>query len=229
MFDLVGPLVFGLVGSLHCLGMCGPLVLAYSLHLRPSDRSHTRLWSRSALHHAAFHAGRLFTYGLLGGLAAAITTLPAVHGVFAGLRTGVSIAGGVIMIALGFGLLGVLPAGLFALPVWGSSGTLVRRYSRHVLQSYTTASKFVLGFLSGFLPCMLSFAMIVKAATTGHVLLGFLTMTAFGLGTVPALCAVGISASALSVRTRLMGGRMAGAMVIVMGAILIVKAAKHII
>jgi sulfite exporter TauE/SafE len=57
---------FQLVGSLHCLWMCGPLVLAYSLHIKgreaPASKS---LFRAGLLHHAAFHSGRLFTYGFL--------------------------------------------------------------------------------------------------------------------------------------------------------------------
>ncbi len=229
MLDLLGPLVFGLVGSFHCLGMCGPLVLAYSLHLNPTRQSTGRIWARSAFHHAAFHAGRLLTYGLLGALAGAIASLSDLQQTFAGLRSGATIAGAVIMLVLGLGLLGVLPARFFSIPAWGSSNALSRRYSSRLLTSYTPVSKFVLGFLSGFLPCMLSFAMIVKAATTSGVVTGFLTMLLFGLGTMPALYALGISASALSVRVRVVGERVAGAMVIVMGVMLILKAAKHIV
>ncbi len=229
MLDLLGPLAFGLVGSLHCLGMCGPLVLAYSLHLNPTGQPRMRIWPKSAFHHAAFHAGRLFTYGLLGALAGALASLSGIQQAFAGLRTGATIAGGIIMLILGLGLLGLMPARFFSMPAWGSSNVFARQYSSRLLTSYTAVSKFVLGFLSGFLPCMLSFAMIVKAAATGHIVTGFFTMLLFGLGTVPVLYGVGISASALSVKVRLAGERIAGCMVIVMGAILILKAARHII
>jgi uncharacterized protein len=78
----------------------------------------------------------------------------------------------------------------------------------------------------GFLPCGLSWAMIVKAATTQSSLAGFLIMVAFGLGTVPALFLPGISASLLSLRSRLVGERLAALSVIVMGLILVFKGAK---
>ncbi len=74
MFDLFAPLIIGFVGSLHCLGMCGPLVMAYSLHVgKPGDLRPTEapsLWLNGLAHHLSFHLGRLFTYGLLGTLAA---------------------------------------------------------------------------------------------------------------------------------------------------------------
>ncbi len=192
MFDFVGPFIFGLLGSAHCLGMCGPLVLAYSLHLRPGETAKTpAIWPASAAHHLAFHAGRLFTYSLLGALAAAITVVPTFHRVFAGLRNGVTLGGGVLMICFGLGLAGVFPPHLFPLPVWGRGAT-GRGVYRRLFSSKGLSSKLALGLLSGFLPCMLSFVMIVKAATTGNLLLGFATMLLFGLGTLPVLFLTGL-------------------------------------
>ena len=73
-FDFLAPLLIGFVGSLHCLGMCGPLVMAYSLHIRKEEKGGdlppSAFWVRGLTHHAAFHAGRILTYGLLGALAA---------------------------------------------------------------------------------------------------------------------------------------------------------------
>jgi sulfite exporter TauE/SafE len=72
-FDLIAPLIIGFVGSFHCLGMCGPLVMAYSLHMGlPREEKAIdppAPWVRGIFHHGAFHLGRLVTYGLLGGLA----------------------------------------------------------------------------------------------------------------------------------------------------------------
>jgi hypothetical protein len=227
MLDLVGPFIFGLLGSAHCLGMCGPLVLAYSLHLRPGDRSgRSGLWPASAAHHLAFHGGRLFTYSLLGALAAGITQIPAFHHVFAFLRGSVTLGGGVLMICFGLGLAGILPARLFPLPVWGPAAT-GRGVFHRLFSSKGLPSKLALGILSGFLPCMLSLAMIVKAATTASLLLGFATMLLFGLGTLPALFLTGFSASLLSMKARLLGERVAGAMTMVMGVMLIIRGGRY--
>ena len=73
---------------------------------------------------------------------------------------------------------------------------------------------------------MLSLSMMVKAATTGRPFLGFLTMLCFGLGALPALFFTGLSASLLSFRARILSERMAAAMAIVMGLILILKVLK---
>jgi hypothetical protein len=76
---------------------------------------------------------------------------------------------------------------------------------------------------------MLSFVMIIKAASTGRPFLGWLTMLFFGLGTVPILFFTGFSASFLSLKARMAGERVAGAMVIIMGLILLLKGAKHFV
>jgi hypothetical protein len=222
--DLIAPLVFGLAGSGHCLGMCGPLVLAYSLHLRPGAAPGSfSVWSGSTLHHLAFHAGRLLTYGFLGALAAAATRTADVHRFFAGLRGAVALGGGALMVLFGLGLLGVMGSRLPGPPRL-AGGALTTRFLPRLFSSKALSARLALGLASGFLPCMLSLAMIVKAATTGSPVLGFLTMLSFGLGTLPVLFSTGLSASVLSFRVRLLGERLAGAMVIVMGVIVILKA-----
>jgi hypothetical protein len=222
MLDLIGPFIFGLAGSGHCLGMCGPLVLAYSLHLRVPDlRDRAAAWPASATHHAAFHTGRLFTYGLLGAAAAGIAGTGAFHHPLAAFRSTVSLGGGGLMVVFGVCMLGTVPLRLSWLPV--AKGPFAPEFFRRLFSSKRLAAKFSLGLVAGCLPCMLSLAMVVKAATTGRPFLGFLTMLSFGLGTLPALFFTGLSASLLSFRVRLLGERVAAGMVIVMGLILIVK------
>jgi sulfite exporter TauE/SafE len=129
------------------------------------------------------------------------------------------------MVLLGLVLLKVMPVSLFSLPSPGPE-SFWRKIFPPLFQSRRLISKFALGLATGFLPCMLSWAMVVKAATTQHPLPGFLTMVFFGLGTVPALFLTGLSASLLSMRTRFLGERVAAASIIAMGLILIIKGAK---
>jgi len=227
MFDLVSPLLFGLVGSVHCLGMCGPLVLAYSLHLRPEESAKpSALWPAGAAHHLAFHGGRLLTYGLLGALAAGLVAIPAFHRVFAGLTSGVSVGGGILMVLFGFSLIFAGAASFPSLTLPGQGPIMGRAYAR-LLASRGLFPKVALGLLSGFLPCMFSFLMVVKAAATGSLLSGFLTMLLFGAGTVPVLFFTGLSASLLSFKLRILGARVAGGMVTAMGVILILRGGSH--
>jgi len=225
MLDLIGPFIFGLAGSGHCLGMCGPLVLAYSLHLRPTESlGPAAIWPASANHHAAFHTGRLLTYGLLGAVAAGIAGGGAFHHLFAAFRSTAALGGGALMVVFGIGLLGVVPLRVRGLPV--ATGPFALKFFRRFFSSKRLAAKLSLGLAAGCLPCMFSLAMIVKAATIGRPFLGFLTMLSFGLGTLPVLFFTGLSASLLSFRARLLGERMAAGMAIIMGCILIFKALK---
>jgi len=219
MLDLIGPFVFGFAGSVHCLGMCGPIIVAYSLNMnKPVPSSSRAVWPKSAGHHLAFHAGRLFTYGLLGATAAGLAGAAPV----ASFRGAVTVAAGAAMVLLGL-CLGTAGAPRFPRfpDLW--AGRLTGRFLVPFFSSGSLASKLPLGLAAGFLPCMLSMAMIIKAAATGLPLHGFLTMFSFGLGTTPVLLLTGLSASLLSLRARLLGRRMAGAAALAMGLILILK------
>jgi len=229
LLDFLAPLLIGLAGSLHCLGMCGPLVMAYSLHIRSAEKEPvagaSALWWKGISHHATFHLGRILTYGFLGTLAASIAQLADLSRFFSGFRSGITLGGGILMVLFGLVLLKVMPVSLFSLPSGPKS--FWQKIFPPLFQSRRLTSKFALGLAAGFLPCMLSWAMVVKAATTQHPLPGFLTMVLFGLGTVPALFLTGLSASLLSMRTRFLGERVAAASVIAMGLILIIKGSKY--
>ena len=230
MFEFLAPFFIGFVGSVHCLGMCGPLVLAYSLHIK-SHEDETPIhvsppWEKGLFHHIAFHSGRILSYGLLGILSAGLLQRIGFMKFHANLRVGTTLFGGGLMIFLGLVLLKVLPLppGFFTFLSAGPT-SFWKRLLPPLLQSQRLGSKMTLGFAAGFLPCGLSWAMIVKAATTQSVGSGFLTMVSFGLGTVPALFLIGFSASFLSLQTRFLGERVAALAVIVMGLILILKGA----
>jgi sulfite exporter TauE/SafE len=232
MIEILSSFFIGFVGSLHCLGMCGPLVMAYSLHLPSGDSSRTvpvkAVWSRGISHHLAFHAGRILTYGLLGALAATLAHLTAFNQVLGNLRGGFTLGAGALMVLLGLILLKVLPFPLLSLPSIGPNSFWGKIFPR-LFQAQSLSSKLALGLATGFLPCLLSWALIVKAAATGNPFTGFLVTTAFGLGTVPALFLTGLSASLLSLRARFFGERIAAVSVILMGMILIFKGTKYFV
>ena len=230
MIDLLAPLIVGFVGSLHCLGMCGPLVVAYSLHIRSTavdgGPDVTKVWSRGFAHHLAFHAGRILCYGLLGAVASAFGYVIGFGQFFAGLRSSVSLVAGLLMVLFGLALLKLISVPLFPVRSFRPNGAVGRALPQ-LLASDRIASKWALGFVAGFLPCMLSWAMIVKAATMASPVHGFMTMALFGLGTVPALFFTGLSASLFTLRMRITGERVAACSVIVMGIILLVKGARY--
>jgi sulfite exporter TauE/SafE len=210
--------------------MCGPLVVAYSLHLRSEDLTRPpeirAIYSRGFFHHIVFHGGRVATYTFLGGLAALLANVSSFHQVLGNLRGGFTFGAGILMVLLGLILLKILPLSLLSLPSFGA-GSLWGRIFHPLIRSRGFFSKFLLGMATGFLPCLLSWAMIVKAATTSHPIGGFLIMAFFGAGTVPAMLFGGLSVSLLSLRLRFLGERIAAASVICMGLILIFKGTKY--
>jgi uncharacterized protein len=232
VFELFPSFFIGLVGSLHCLGMCGPLTLAYSLQIRPAcpaqPTSIPAIWPRGFSHHLAFHGGRIATYGILGGLAAFGSHLTFFNQAIGNLRGGFTLGAGILMILLGMVFLKILPFPLFSLPSFGS-GSFWGKIFTPLFRSRNLSSKILLGMATGFLPCMLSWAMIVKAATASHPLAGFLTMVLFGAGTVPALFLAGLSVSLVSLRIRFLGERIAAVSVISMGLILVFKGTKYFV
>ena len=233
MFDLIAPFIVGFIGSLHCLGMCGPLILAYSLHLNstvnPEIIMKPSVWQRGILHHLTFHIGRLLTYGFLGSLAAGLIHLTNFNKIFFDLRGSVTLLGGILMMLAGLVLLKIIPLPFSLTTLSNGLGSLGSRWLPSLFRSQCIGSKMVLGMAMGFLPCMLSWSMIIMAATTEDSLWGFLIMASFGLGTVPILFFTGLSASMISLEVRLIGERAAASFIILMGLILVFKGVKSFV
>ena len=113
--ELLAPFLIGLFGSLHCLGMCGPLVMAYSVHIKSPEPRAVGLgptpWGKGFFHHLAYHFGRLMTYGILGALAAGLVNIVGFN-LYLPVRGGVILTGGVLITLLGMVFLqGDPPAG----------------------------------------------------------------------------------------------------------------------
>ncbi len=184
----------GLVSSLHCVQMCGPVVVSFSLSL-----SH-RTASQQMFAHLSYNLGRIVTYGLLGALAGLTGQFFDLVGKLAGIENIVAIVAGALMILAGLLMLDLVPHRFLQRfdPLRYTSQFLKPLGSR--ISSPTVASKFALGLMLGFLPCGLIYAALLKAMATGTALAGLLTMMAFGFGTAGALFALGVVSSAFSLK-----------------------------
>jgi len=189
--------VASVVGSLHCIGMCGPFVAFYS----GADGSEG---ARRLLSHAAYSGGRLLTYAVFGLAAGAVGAALDVAGSLAGFQRIAAIVAGVTMILWGvFALLQIRGVRIFK----HSSGKgriagMMRRGFSLVSDKPPVVRAGVVGLLSGFLPCGWLWAFVVTAAGTGSAIQGAVVMTAFWAGTVPALLAVGLGAQLVSAPLR---------------------------
>lgn len=173
-------LALALLGSVHCIGMCGPLVLAMGLGTRGAAISHG--------------LGKALAYGVLGlGLASGLTVLVgrgAGPGTLETVRRGLSWLAGGVLVAMGVGSLlsrrGITLGG-------ASIGERLVGPLRGVLADLRAmagwSGPFALGFLNGLLPCGLSWAAAIQASSLPPASAG-IGMVIFGLGTAPALGSV---------------------------------------
>lgn len=179
--------LIGLIGSAHCLGMCGPIALAL-----PVPATVNRFVGI-----AVYNAGRISLYTLLGLALGSVGHLI----VMAGFQQFLSIAGGICLLLLtiiyllgnqSFGSIGVLSRAV----------ALLKRITAKYLNRFSLTSLFVIGFLNGLLPCGMVYMAVIGAVTTGSIWSGGLYMFLFGLGTAPAMMMVGLLKNSVSFTLR---------------------------
>lgn len=163
MIELIaGAGVAGLVGSIHCIGMCGSFAVACGGSARESF-----FW----------HLGRLTTYMVLGALA----------GAFGGSIPGPGWIAGVLSTALILYFAAVL-AGLLPEPRIRIPG--VQRAASQLISKPQAGARYLFGLVNGLLPCGLVYATLAVPVALGDPAAGAAAMLLFGLGTVPALATV---------------------------------------
>lgn len=205
----------GLVSSLHCVSMCGPLVLSYSLPLGSSK------FSKQIFAHLSYNAGRIITYALLGIVAGLFGGTVGFLGQIAGFENVAAIVAGVLMVVSGIIMLDLIPnKKLQKFNPLIYTQKFLRPLGRRI-SSTSIRSKFSLGLILGFMPCGLIYAALFKAMATGTMLAGAITMIAFGLGTSMSLLAIGIFSSAFSLKLNRWGNKLAAISVLLLGLFLV--------
>jgi sulfite exporter TauE/SafE len=193
---LVTVLAASLVGSLHCVGMCGPFVAFYS----GADGS---TGARRLLSHAVYSGGRLVAYVLLGLAAGAIGAALDLAGALTGVQRVAAVVAGVVMVAWGvIALLRIRGFKMFRHSGYSLLGGWSRRAFSSIGHRPPVVRAAALGLLSGLLPCGWLWAFLVTAAGTGSSIAGAAVMAAFWLGTVPSLVAVGLGAQLIGAPLR---------------------------
>ncbi len=208
-------LVIGLLGSVHCIGMCGGIMGALSVGMPGQAR---RTSGAVVAFTLAYNLGRITSYGAAGALAGLLGTqfyelLSSSHAHLIAL-----FVAGTFMVALGLYLTGWTQV---LAPVERVGGLLWRRIepvARRLLPVRTLWHALGLGLLWGWLPCGLVYSALVLAMASGDPLLGALFMVAFGLGTLPMVLTLGATARWLGQLTRTHWVRqLAGSVIIVLG------------
>lgn len=205
----------GLFSSLHCVSMCGPLVLSYSLPLG------SKRFGEQIVAHLLYNAGRILTYALLGAIAGLAGGTVGFIGQLAGIENVAAIVAGVLMVIAGILMLDLIPSKRLQKfnPLLYTSRFL--RPLSKLFSSTAVGSKFPLGIVLGFLPCGLIYAALLKSLSTGTVFAGAMTMTAFGLGTAASLLGIGIFSAAFNVKLSRWGSKLAAASVLLLGLFMV--------
>ncbi|MGE0101058.1 MAG: sulfite exporter TauE/SafE family protein [Blastocatellales bacterium] len=208
---------FGLLSSLHCIQMCGPVVLSYSIAI--GDRPGIRMLPA----HAAYNAGRIITYTVLGGIAGLTGRSLDLAGQLAGIENLTAIIAGILMLLAGLVMLDLVPIEkLRKLDLLRVTSGFLKPLGKRISSS-RTIDKFALGLMLGFLPCGLIYAALLKAMASGTPFAGALTMTVFGLGTAGALMMLGLFSGFVSRKLSRWGSRVAAVSVVLLGLVLIFR------
>lgn len=169
---LISALIFGILGSFHCIGMCGPIAFMLPLNRDNSLKKFLQIF--------LYHFGRLFAYSLIG-LAFGVVGKSLY---LFGMQQQLSIAAGILMIAVI-----VIPSKTFgkynfSKPLYRIIGKIKSSLGA-ALKKKTPDTFLTIGFLNGFLPCGLVYMAVFGAIASGDIFQGSLYMVFFGLGTIP--------------------------------------------
>jgi Cu+-exporting ATPase len=207
----------GLVTSLHCIAMCGPLVMTYAVRSAEGDGL-----ARRALPHAAYQGARIASYVTVGLALGAIGS--AVD--LSGLRGWVMAGAGVLMIFIGLGATGLVPRlRIASLPVPRVLMRALDRTRRAADEHERTQGRVglvtpvVFGLLTGLMPCAPLQAAELTAATAGSALSGAVAMLGFGLGTAPLMLGLGTASGYLSARLKKRVFAVAAIAIVVLGVV----------
>lgn len=183
-FGIFAVFMVGLLGGVHCLGMCGSIVGVFTAQA-PKDKAR---WP----FHLAYSSGRIASYAAAGALAGVLgqagllmrDAVPVQHLLFA--------LSSVMLILLGLYLAGVWGAVRRIETLGGGLWKRLQPYTIRLLPVNTVPRALGLGALWGWLPCGLVYSVLVTALASGSAVQGALIMAAFGLGTLPNLLAIGL-------------------------------------
>ncbi|UPT68696.1 MAG: sulfite exporter TauE/SafE family protein [Sphingobacteriales bacterium JAD_PAG50586_3] len=208
--QLLAAFTIGLLGSLHCIGMCGPIALALPV---PGYGVGGRLWAA-----VLYNVGRATTYAVLGLL-------------FGALGQTLSLAGIQQWFSIGLGVFILL---IVATPLLVSKLTRTPQFYNNAIARLKTAMQkqlqkrgfitlFTIGLLNGLLPCGFVYIGLAGATATGQWYTGAAYMALFGLGTLPLMATLVIIKTQVSLSARKTLTKLLPYGMVIMGALFIVR------
>ncbi len=216
--------MIGLLGSTHCIGMCGGIVGSLNIGLKQAQQGSLL---RRFSHHMIYNSGRILSYMLIGTLAGFAGAQASGLSGGAILPLGGLIAG-LVMIALGL-YLGGWWYGITVLEKAGAHvWKIIEPMGRRVMPPRNRIHVFGLGLVWGWLPCGLVYSALILAMASASPLQGAWIMLGFGLGTLPMLLAMGHAAAYLRKTTRRpVVRRIIGVLIILFGVYTCLNAFKQ--
>lgn len=207
---ILSAFILGLMGSLHCIGMCGPIAF-----LLPVDRSSN---AKKLSQIGIYHIGRLLSYGILGLIFGLLG-----KGLYVfGLQQKLSIIIGITMIAISITPVRLLNKYKLSKPIYRIISKIKSRLGQELKQK--TADTFLtIGFLNGFLPCGLVYMALFGAIAMGNPLQGGAYMLLFGLGTIPLMTSAVYFGGLLKGSRRLKVQKMIPVFVVIIGLFFILR------
>jgi uncharacterized protein len=221
--DIFSMLTLGLLGQGHCIGMCGPLIIAF-----PGRTG-------QFMPHVYYHTGRIAAYCAAGGIMAAIGGLLPQIAASTSSDPQIWMMRGKIGFALIAGiflfLFGISRIGLVSEPAWMAAAAPGRIPGfRRIVQAATRDGKAsdmaLLGLMLGLIPCGLSYGAFALALQAESVLKGMLMTGALGLGTLPGLLLLGTGIGAIIRRFQRQSDYLSGLLMSGMGLILLFRGVK---
>ncbi|MCG5500135.1 sulfite exporter TauE/SafE family protein [Ectothiorhodospira lacustris] len=196
---LIAAFVIGLLGGVHCIGMCGGIVGALTLGIRGPGPG-ARL--RPAPFLLAYNLGRVMSYTLAGALAGGLGWFAAHLADVNQAQQGLQILAGLFMIALGLYLAGWWRGLVYLERAGGMLWRRLEPLGRRVMPVRSPPQALALGLVWGWLPCGLVYSVLFWSLTAGGAVQGAALMLAFGLGTLPNLLLMGVFAARLATVVR---------------------------
>jgi sulfite exporter TauE/SafE len=211
----------GLLGSTHCIGMCGGIVGALTLGLPETVRQSPLKLLPYLL---TYNAGRLFSYSLAGLIVGVLSASAGSFFQIGKFPLG-GIIGGLFMVALGIYIGGWLQTMAPLEKLGGHLWRKIEPFGRRFMPVKSPLQALGLGLIWGWLPCGLVYSTLALAATSGDAVKSAMLMLAFGAGTLPMLLLIGGFAERLQRFTRHKWTRYAaGVLLIVFGVMILSKA-----
>jgi sulfite exporter TauE/SafE len=210
-------LAMGLLGSTHCVAMCGGVV-AMTCSALPLARRKRPLAQLPYV--LAYNAGRIGSYAIAGAVAGLVGRTLASVGAVEHAQLGLRLAAAAMMVAVGLYVAGAARALAWIERLGEPAWRRILPVARRLVPVRSPATALALGALWGWLPCGLDYAALAGAVTSGSAASGAATMAAFGVGTLPMLVAMGSAAAVIARAAAHRGVRkVAGAALVAFGVL----------